>query len=140
MLDGLKLMVRWSQVDVAVPIFGMIETTTLKVVMLMAMGVISLIAGAMVLAFMPKARLAAAGSLVLSTLSLVTSWPVLSEAIARVQVARREAQGLPLRDGEIEAMQALLPAFSGGMLAVCVIVLLLCGERPHDIRVARHGV
>ena len=40
MLDGLKLMVRWSQIDVAVPVFGMIETTTLKVVILMAMGTI----------------------------------------------------------------------------------------------------
>ena len=130
MLDGLKLMVRWSQVDVAVPVFGMIETTTLKVVILMVMGVISLIAGAMVLAFLPKARLAAAGSLVLSAISLAASWPVLSQAIASVQVARREAQGLPLREGEIEFMQAALPAFSAGMLVVGVMFLLLCRERP----------
>jgi hypothetical protein len=129
-LDGLKLMVRWSQIDVAVPVFAMIETTPLKVAILMAMGAISLIAGAMVLAFMPRSRLFAAGTLAVSALSLAVSWPVLGEAIERVQAARRAAQGLPLREGEIEAMQSLLPAVSVGMLAVCVIILLLCRERP----------
>jgi hypothetical protein len=129
-LDGLKLVVRWSQIDVAVPVFGVIETTTLKVIILIAMGAISFIAGAMVLAFMPRARLAAAGSLILSAISLVISLPVLSEAIARVQVARREAQGLPLREGEIEFMQAVLPAFSAGMLVLGIAFLLLCRERP----------
>lgn len=128
-LDGLKMVIRWSQLDVAVPVFGMIETTALKVAILIAMGVFSFFAGAMVLAFMPKSTLLALGSLALSALSLAVSWPVLSEAIARVQVARREAQGLPLREGEIEAMQSLLPAVSAGMLAVTVILLLLCRER-----------
>ncbi len=123
------MMIRWSQLDVAIPVFGMIDTTALKVIILIAMGIISFVAGAMVLAFMPRARLAAAGSLALSALSLAVSWPVLGEAIAQVQVARREAQGLPLREGEIEAMQSLLPAVSAGILAVAIILLLLCRER-----------
>lgn len=130
MLDGLKLMVRWSQVDVAVPVFGMIETTALKVAVLVAMGAVSVVAGAMLLAFRPMARIAAAGSLALSALSLALSWPVLDEAIGRVQVARREAQGLPIREGEIESMQAMLPFLSVGMLAVCIVLLLLSRERP----------
>ena len=113
----------------AVPVFGMIDTTALKVIILIAMVIISFVAGAMVLAFTPKARLAAAGSLALSALSLAASWPVLGEAIAQVQVARREAQGLPLREGEIEAVQSLLPAVSAGILAVAIILLLLCRER-----------
>ena len=70
-LDGLKMMIRWSQFDVAVPVFGMIDTTALKVIILIAMGIISFVAGAMVLAFMPRARLAAAGSLALSAFR----WP-----------------------------------------------------------------
>jgi hypothetical protein len=130
MLDGLKLMVRWSQLDVAVPVFGMVETTPLKVVVLIAMGLVSVVAGAMLLAFLPKSRLAAAGSLALSALSLALSWPVLDETIARVQVARREAQGLPIREGEIESMQAMLPFVSVAMLAVGIVLLLLSRERP----------
>jgi hypothetical protein len=128
-LDGLKMMIRWSQLDVVIPVFGMIDTTALKVIILIAMGIFSFVAGAMVLAFMPRARLAATGSLALSALSLAASWPVLGEAIAQVQVARREAQGLPLREGEIEAVQSLLPAVSAGILAVAIILLLLCRER-----------
>jgi hypothetical protein len=128
-LDGLKMMVRWSQFDVAIPVFGMIETTVLKVVVLVAMGAISFSAGAMVLAFMPKARLAAAGAIALSTVSLFASWPVLGEAVARVQAARREAQGLPLREGEIDAMQSLLPVISLGGLVVCAAFIWLSRER-----------
>ena len=104
MLDGLKLMVRWSQLDVSVPVFGMIETTAIKVIVLIAMGAVSLVAGAMLLAFRPMSRIAAAGSLALSSLSLAISWPVLDEAIGRVQVARRQAQGIPIREGEIESI------------------------------------
>ena len=111
-LDGLKTMVRWSQLDVALPVFGMIETTPLKIAALIGMGAISVVAGAMVLAFVPKARLAAAGSVALSTVSLVLSWPIIGEAIALAQTARREAQGLPLRQGELEAMQSMMPALS----------------------------
>ena len=128
-LDGLKMMIRWSQLDVVIPVFGMIDTTALKVIILIAMGIFSFVAGAMVLAFMPRARLAAAGSLALSALSLAASWPVLGEAIAQVQVARRQAQGLPLREGEIEVVQSLLPAVSAGILAMAIILLLLCRER-----------
>lgn len=129
MLDGLKLMVRWSQLDVAVPVFGLVETTTLKVIILVAMGLVSVVAGAMLLAFQPMSRLAAAGSLALSALSLAMSWPVLEEAIERVQVARREAQGLPIREGEIESMQAMLPFLSVGLLAVGIVLLLLSRQR-----------
>jgi hypothetical protein len=129
MLDGLKLMVRWSQLDVAVPVFGLVETTALKVIILVAMGLVSVVAGAMLLAFQPMSRLAAAGSLALSAFSLAMSWPVLEEAIERVQVARREAQGLPIREGEIESMQAMLPFLSVSMLAVGIVLLLLSRER-----------
>ncbi len=130
MLDGLKLMVRWSQLDVAVPVFGMVETTVLKVIVLVAMGAISVVAGAMLLAFLSFSRMAAAGSLVLSALSLAISWPVLNEAIARVHIVRREAQGLPIREGEIETVQAMMPFLSAGLLAVCVLLLLFSREKP----------
>ena len=129
MLDGLKLMVRWSQLDMAVPVFGMVETTAAKVVILVAMGLVAVVAGALLLAFNPGARLAASASLALAAISLAISWPVLREAIGRIQVARREAQGLPIREGEIEAMQAMLPVLSAGMLAICIVLLLLCRER-----------
>jgi hypothetical protein len=130
MLDGLKLMVRWSQLDVAVPVFGMVETTAIKVIVLIAMGAVSVVAGAMLLAFRPMSRIAAAGSLALSSLSLAISWPVLDEAIGRVQVARRQAEGIPIREGEIESIQAMLPFLSAGMFAVGIVLLLLSREQP----------
>lgn len=130
MLDGLKLMVRWSQLDVAVPVFGMVETTASKVVVLVAMGAVSVVAGGMLLALRPMSRIAAAGSLALSAVSLAISWSVLDEAIGRIQIARREAQGLPIREGEIESIQTMLPFLSIGVMAVCIVLLLLSREKP----------
>jgi hypothetical protein len=72
----------------------------------------------------------AAGSLALSALSLAVSWPVLDGAVARVQLARRAAQGLPIRDGEVEFMQTFLPALSVGTLCLVLILLFLSRERP----------
>lgn len=129
-LDGLKMMVRWSQLDVVIPVFGMVETTALKVIALVGMGAIFVVAGAMLLAFLPSSRIAAAGSLALSALSLALSWPVLNEALARVQVARREAQGLPIREGELEAIQTMMPFLSAGLLALGLLLVALSRERP----------
>ena len=67
--------------------------------------------------------------LAVSTLSLVLSWRVLPEAIARVQAARREMQGLPLREGEVEAMQAMLPWLAAGGLVLILLLLALSRER-----------
>jgi hypothetical protein len=128
-LDGLKTMLRWSQLDVAIPVFGLVETTPAKVAVLLAMGAVSVAAGAMILAFVRNAKLAAAGSLVLSTISLAISWPVLGDAVARVQAARREVQGLAVREGEVEAMQVMLPVIFVVLLIAILILLLLSREQ-----------
>ena len=129
MLDGLKLMVRWSQLDVAAPVFGMVETTAIKVIVLVAMGAVSVVAGAMLLAFAGEPGLRRRPRWPFPHYRSQQAGRCSDEAIAQVQVARREAQGLPLREGEIEAMQSLLPVVSAGMLAVTIILLLLCRER-----------
>ena len=129
LLDGLKQMVRWSQLDAVLPVFGLTETTPLKAALLLAMGALYLAAGALVLRFAPRARLAALAVLAVSTLSLVLSWRVLPDAIARVQAARRELQGLPLREGEVEAMQAMLPWLAAGGLVLILLLLALSRER-----------
>ncbi len=130
MLDGLKLIVRWSQLDAVVPVFGLVETSVIKVVVLVAMGLLAVVAGAMLLSFTPGAKRLAAASLAVSALSLALSWPVMGEAIGRVQMARREAQGLPIREGEIEAMQAMLPLAAAGIIAIAIVLLLLCRQKP----------
>lgn len=124
-LDGLKMMVRWSQLDATTPLFGLVETGPLKIVLLVATGAATVAAGSMLLAFAPRARLAAVAVLALLTASFATSWPVMDRAIALVVKARREAQGVPVREGEIEAMQAMAAA----MLAVTLLPPWLSRER-----------
>lgn len=128
LLDGLKQMVRWSQLDAVIPVFGMVETTAPKAALLVAMGALHVLAGGMILRFAPRARAVALATITLATASLALSWPVLPEAIARVQAARRAAEGIPLREGEIEAMQAILPWIGAGTLLLVALLLLLSRE------------
>lgn len=130
LLEGLKQMVRWSQLDAVMPVFGLAETSPLKAALLIAMGALYVAAGALVLRFAPRARLATLATLAVSALSLALSWRLLPDAIARVQAARRELQGLPLREGEVEAMQAMLPWLAVGGLVLILLLLWLSRERP----------
>ena len=128
-LDGLKQAVRWTRLDVVLPVFGVLETTPLKVALLIALGAFSIAAGCLILAFAPMARRAAAALLALEAISLALSWRVMPQGIALAQVARREAQGLPIRDGEIEFMQAVFPYMALASFAVLAGLLLLCRTR-----------
>lgn len=128
-LDGLKQMVRWSQLDAVIPVFGMVETTPVKAALLVAMGALYVAAGAMILRFARNAKAAAITALAVSAASLGLSWSVLPEAIARVQTARRAAQGLPIREGEIEMMQTMLPWIGVGGLALVGALVSMSRER-----------
>jgi hypothetical protein len=122
-LDGLKQMLRWSQLDAVLPVFGMVETTALKAGLLVAMGALYVVAGGMILRFARGAKAATITALAVSAASLGLSWSVLPEAIARAQTARRAAQGMPIREGEIEMMQTMLPWIGvGGVVLVGVLV------------------
>lgn len=129
LLDGLKQMLRWSQLDAVLPVFGMVETTPLKIVALLALGGLFVVAGGMILRFARGARALAATALAVATASLGLSWSVLPEALARAQIAHRAAQGMPIRDGEIEAVQAMMPWVTAGGLAVLLALPLLTRER-----------
>ncbi|MFH1795435.1 MAG: hypothetical protein ABIK36_08100 [Pseudomonadota bacterium] len=78
-LDGLKQMVRWSQLDAVIPVFGMVETTPVKAALLVAMGALYVAAGAMILRFARNAKAAAITTLAVSAASLGLSWSVLPD-------------------------------------------------------------
>jgi len=128
-LEGLKQMVRWTALDGVMPVFGLVETTPLKAALLLAMGALYVVAGAMILRFSLRAKLTTLVALAISTASIIASWPVLNEAIALAQTARRAAQGMPLREGEIETMQAMFPWITVGGLALILVLLWFSRER-----------
>lgn len=128
-LDGLKQAVRWSQLDAVLPVFGLLETGPLKIAVLLAMGALYIASGAMLLRLAPRARLAGLAALAASAVSLVMSLPVLPEGLARAQAARRAAQGLPMREGEIESLQAMLP-WALGLMGLLLVLLYFASERP----------
>ncbi len=125
-LDGLKQMVRWSQLDAVLPAFGLVETTPAKAALLIAMGALYVAAGSMVLRLARNAKAAAITALAVSAASLGLSWSVLPQAIARAQAARRAAQGLTIREGELETMQAMMPwIWAAGIVLFSVLVWMV---------------
>lgn len=128
-LDGLKQMLRWTELDAVIPVFGMVETSAVKAALLVAMGGLYVVAGGMILRFARGAKAATITVLAISVASLGLSWSVLPEAIARVQTARRAAQGMPLREGEIEMMQTVLPWIGVGGLVLVGVLVWMSWER-----------
>lgn len=128
MLDGFKQMVRWTELEAVIPVFGMVGTTPLKAGILMATGALYVVAGALVLQFVRGAKLVTLAALVITATSLAFSWRVLPEAIAQVQIARRAAQEIPVRSGEIEFMQQVLPWVTFGGLVLIAALLWLSHE------------
>ena len=129
MLEGLKGMVRWTELGTTMPAFGLVETTALKIVLLLASGALNVLAGAMLVAFATGAKRVATLSIALIALSLALSWRILPEAVERTLLVRRALEGRPIREGEIEFMQMIVPPFTAAMLAVCLLLVYLSRER-----------
>jgi hypothetical protein len=131
LLEGLKEMVRWTALDATMPVFGLIETTPLKIGLLLAFGTLNVAAGALLVAFADNGKRVAAAALALSAVSIALSWKRLPEVIEAAAIARRAAQGRAVRDGEIAFLQAATPWFFIVSLAALLMVLALCRtQRP----------
>jgi len=61
--------------------------------------------------------------------SAVLSWQLWDAWVAEMVVRRRNYPGLPIREGEVEWMQALTPELVVGALAVGIVLLLLAVPR-----------
>lgn len=128
-LEGLKLAVRWSLLDATLPAFGLLETTPLKVVLVLLLGALLVAAGLLLLAFSPLGKRVAAVAIGVSVVSALLSLPVMEEGLARAQAARRAAQGIEVREGEVEFLQVAFPYLSAAGLILFLVLLWLCRAR-----------
>ncbi len=130
-LEGTKKLVRWIDQSVAQPIFGMFLDPTLQIIINMLTGLLFLVTGYLFLKLKPVSiwlgLIVVFGTLV----SCVLSWQLWDESMARVVLERRALQGLPVREGEIEFMQSLMPE---GIIVATVILgfgILFSYKRCH---------
>lgn len=121
-LDASKHFVRWIEMDRPMPIMGIVPEGGMQIAVDIGLGLIFLLMSVLMLRLHPLGKWVSGAGLGLLIVSTVVSWSQLPEAIARYVQARRDVQGLPVRDGEIEQMQAFYPPF---LLVSTVLLLLL---------------
>ena len=107
-LEGSKQLVRWTQAFVSQPAFGFFPDETTQIIIHLAFGSLSIVAGYWFL---------------ISLISALLSWELWGPVVEQMVITRREIQGLPVREGEIELMQSIMP--QGSMIAIVVVIIAM---------------
>ncbi len=131
-LDASKHLVRWTLMDRPLPFMGIMPEGGMQVVFDLGFAVAFLLMAALMLRLHPLGKWVSGAGLVLLVVSTIVSWPHLPEAIARQVRARRDVQGLPLRDGEVEAFQGLYPTFQLVWAGLLLLLVLASYSRPME--------
>ncbi|MGN7612273.1 hypothetical protein ACQZV8_09335 [Magnetococcales bacterium HHB-1] len=123
-LEGCKNMVRWVQLDVAVPAMGVIVDPMIQPYWNVGAGIIGLVIGVLFLRLHPWAvRLYTATSFLTLT-ALISQWEAWDALVVEMVVSRRAVQGIAVKEGEIAFMQSLIPEIFVGFVIFALIALL----------------
>jgi hypothetical protein len=120
-LEGSKLLVRWTQLSVTEPVFGVFPDETTQIIIQIVYGIALVISGYWFLRLDIKGLYLGISVLLISAVSDVLSWKLWDPLVETMIVARREVQGRAVDTGEIELMQSLIPE---GMLVVSGLVII----------------
>ncbi len=117
-LDGTKSLVRWMDFPVNWPFFGALPDPKTQIVINILAGCWFIATGYFFLKLRPESIWLGFITVICVLVSSVLSWSLWDETAAKMVVARRELQGLPVREGEIEFFQGLMPE---GIIVATVI-------------------
>lgn len=120
-LEGTKQLVRWTQLFVSQPAFGFFPDETTQVLIHIIFGASSIIAGYWFLKLDIKGLYLGIVTALIHIISDALSWQLWDPVAEKMAIARRELQGIPVREGEIEFMQTLLPE---GLLVAATIAII----------------
>ena len=124
LLEGTKRLVRWTEFDQGFPFFGSTPDPAMQIAIGLLSGLAYILAGALILKVHRMGFWLAISLFVLEAISILLSWKLWDAAAIGVVVARREYQGLPVREREVEFMQWLLPEALLFSLVVGFVILL----------------
>jgi len=133
-LDGAKAFTRWMWFVPPTHVFGIEIASALAPTVLVVEGAIAWMIAWGVLRLRTWPVLGGAVYMVLSSISETVAWPVLPELIGRYTVLRRASQGLTVRTGEVETMQAVMPYAIVITPAVIAVWLLFVALRARNAR------
>jgi len=108
-LDGAKRAVRWTEYARSLPDFGVLPDETGQIILSLVWGAGLITAGCLILRMRASGLWLGMALAVVALISIVWSWPLWDQALAQEVSERRLAQGLPVRPGEVEFMQRVIP-------------------------------
>ena len=120
--EGAKGVVRWSMWNPPVPFFGYQTDPVTSAVLSAAIGLVEIYAGASFLRLRIHALWIGVSVHAVGLASTILSWNLWDPFVAELTIQRRMYQGLPVRPGEVERMQSLMPE---GMIAWAVLMMLV---------------
>ncbi|HET9252412.1 MAG TPA: hypothetical protein VFP58_09860 [Candidatus Eisenbacteria bacterium] len=132
-LDGAKLLVRWTEWSRTMPFFGVLLEGGAAAAFQVGLGLLEIAAGVALLRLRRWAAWAGAAYAAVILTSFTTSGPVIPEYVEREAMARRTAQGREVREEEIRFLRGFVPAAT---VATGVISLLWMGAIASRIRTA----
>ena len=133
-LDGAKSLVRWTMWTPPIPFMGVQLDEAASIVAMLAFGALKCALGYAALRLRPWMLLLGAAYYVLDLSSTLLSWRLLPGWVERYQIARRAYQGVPVREGEGEMMQRMLP---GGIIVLAFLMIIWMLFAASRIRRAR---
>lgn len=133
-LEGSKNLVRWTEGLTPPPLFGVGLEPGPSFLAISLVGALNVAAGLLVLRMRPIGALIAILGSAAELASFALGGEALASWIVRRTLERRELQGLPVREGEIEFMQAVLPAGVIGAALVGIVWLVCVYRRASAVR------
>jgi len=122
-LEGTKHIVRWTQTLVSQPWFGFFPNEAAQIAIHIVYGLLSVLAGYWFLKLNIKGFILGVGLALLGLISYLLSWKLWDPVVEQMVLKRKEVQGLPVRDGDVEMMQALMP--EGIVLATMAMLVAM---------------
>lgn len=122
-LEGTKQLVRWTEYFIAQPAFGFLLSEPTQIALQLLYGCIYTLAGYWILKLDIRGLYLGLSVAIINIASDILSWNLWDGVVKDMVIARRSIQGIPVRDGEIEFMQSIMP--EGMLVASSLAVLLL---------------
>lgn len=127
--EGSKQLVRWAMWIPPLPVFGIATNPASFAAYSIVLGTLLIYTGYLFLRLKRLGVWLGIGIAASTAVSAVLSWHQWDGIARELIIRRRSFQGLPIRSGEIEFMQAILPEALVGFLLLSVIVLFFVRQK-----------
>jgi hypothetical protein len=127
--EGSKQLVRWAMWIPPLPLFGIATNPPTFAAYSMVLGSLLMFTGYMFLRLKRVGVWLGIGIAALMAVSTTMSWNQWHDIARELLIRRRSFQGLPIRSGEVEFLQAILPEALVAFLFLTIVLMFLVRKK-----------